>query len=91
MAGPTTTYAPRPAPGTRALLVAAVLLSACGGAGANPAARERYEADDRRCRAMADSMTAVARTRGGQVDDDAYEPARLSCMSYRGWKDGKFR
>ncbi|HYH83539.1 MAG TPA: hypothetical protein VEX86_27335 [Longimicrobium sp.] len=73
-------------------LLAVVLLAACGSApGGDPAARQRYEADDRRCRAMADSMASTARARGDEVASDEYEPVRLSCMSYRGWKDGKFR
>ena len=73
-------------------LLAVVLLTACGSApGGNPEARRRYEADDRRCRAMADSMASTARARGDEVDSDEYEPVRLSCMSYRGWKDGRFR
>jgi len=75
---------------TAALLSTAWLLMACD-VGGDPQRRAKYEADGARCQAMADSMRAVARAGGGEVDDDAFEPARISCMDYRGWKDGKFR
>lgn len=75
---------------TLALLSSVWLLLACD-VGGDPARRARYEADNARCQRMADSMLASARAQGGDVEKDAYEPARVSCMSYRGWKDGKFR
>jgi len=75
---------------TLALAASAWLLLGCGASG-DPQRRARYDADDARCRRMADSMLAGARARGGDVDADAYEPARVSCMVYRGWKDGKFQ
>jgi hypothetical protein len=75
---------------TATLLSCVWLLMACD-AGGDPQRRAKYEADGARCQQMADSMLAAARTRGGDVDKDAFEPARISCMDYRGWKDGKFR
>ena len=60
-------------------LVAAVLLSACGGGdggGGKPvdSGRARYDADKAHC----DSVSTI-------------EAAQKSCMTYRGWPDGKYR
>jgi hypothetical protein len=74
---------------TYALLSCAWLLLACG-VGGDPQRRAKYEADKASCQKMTDSMVAAARARGGDVDEDAYEPARVSCMDYRGWRNGKF-
>ncbi|HEX2079042.1 MAG TPA: hypothetical protein VHG08_15065 [Longimicrobium sp.] len=70
---------------TRSLLLAmgsAMLLAGCGGGEDAAAAkqirdadRRQYEADKARC----DSVS------GG------VEAAQKSCMTYRGWPDGKFR
>jgi hypothetical protein len=75
---------------TIALLSSVWLLLACD-VGGDPQRRAKYEADNERCKRMADSMAAAARSAGHDVDDDEYEPTRVSCMDYRGWKDGKFR
>lgn len=72
-----------------AFLSSVWLLLACD-VGGDPQRRARYEADNERCKRMADSMTASARAAGRNVDDDEFEPTRVSCMTYRGWKDGKF-
>jgi hypothetical protein len=73
-----------------ALLSSVWLLLACD-VGGDPQRRAKYEADNGRCKRMADSMAASARAAGGDVDNDEYEPTRVSCMTYRGWPDGKFR
>jgi hypothetical protein len=73
-----------------AILSTVWLLLACD-VGGDPQRRARFEADDARCERMADSMVAAARATGRNVASDEYEPARMSCMTYRGWKDGKFR
>ena len=57
----------------RWVLVAAMVLGACGKAPPDPR-REKYQADKAACEA-------------GSPD----EPARKSCMTYRGWPEGKFR
>ena len=72
------------------VLASVWLLMACD-VGGDPQRRAQYDADKARCQQMADSMVARARASGGEVDADEFEPARMSCMSYRGWKDGKFR
>lgn len=73
-----------------ALLSSVWLLLACD-VGGDPQRRAKYDADGERCKRMADSMAASARAAGRDVDDDEYEPTRISCMEYRGWKDGKLR
>lgn len=73
-----------------ALLSCVWLLLACD-VGGDPQRRAKYDADNERCTHMADSMAASARAAGRDVDDDEFEPARVSCMTYRGWQDGKFR
>jgi hypothetical protein len=73
-----------------ALLSCAWLLLACD-VGGDPQRRAKYEADKERCQRMADSMATAARAQGREVDAKEYEPSRISCMDYRGWKDGKFR
>ncbi|HET7460673.1 MAG TPA: hypothetical protein VFJ82_05480 [Longimicrobium sp.] len=73
-----------------ALLSSVWLLLACD-VGGDPQRRAKYDTDNQRCGRMADSMAAAARSAGRDVDDDEFEPSRLSCMEYRGWKDGKFR
>ena len=73
-----------------ALLSCVWLLLACD-VGGDPQRRAKYEADKERCQRMTDSMAASARAAGRDVDNDEYEPTRISCMDYRGWKDGKFR
>lgn len=65
------------------------LLLACG-AGGDPARRARYDADQARCQKMTDSMAASARASGRDVDNEEFEPARVSCMTYRGWPEGRF-
>jgi hypothetical protein len=57
----------------RWVLVAAMVVGACGDAPPDPR-REKYNADKARCEAMSTE-----------------EAARKSCMTYRGWPDGKFR
>ena len=71
---------------TRSLLLAmglAMLLGACGGGGGDAAAakgirdadRQQYEKDKARCDTVSGGI----------------EAAQKSCMTYRGWPDGKFR
>jgi hypothetical protein len=57
----------------RVVLVAALVVGACGDAPPDPR-REKYNADKARCESMSTE-----------------EAARKSCMTYRGWPDGKFR
>lgn len=70
---------------TRSLWLAvgsAMLLAACGGGEGAAAAKEirdadrrQYDADKARCDSIAGGV----------------EAAQKSCMTYRGWPDGKFR
>ena len=74
------------------LLSALSILPGCGGGGGgDPQRRARYDADDARCRRMADSMAASARAAGKDEDAGDYDGVRKSCMTYRGWVDGKFQ
>jgi hypothetical protein len=61
----------------RFTLVAALALSACGGGDAAP------KADPNRARYEADKARCESIS--------SLEPARKSCMTYRGWPDGKYR
>lgn len=66
-------------PDWRTAVLAAVLLSACGGAGEKEGGApdpdyERYLADKRHCEAVS-----------------SLEAAQKSCMTYRGWPDGRYR
>ena len=58
-----------------ALVASLVIVGGCGGSGGTP--------DPRRQKYEADKAACEA----GSPD----EPARKSCMTYRGWPNGKFR
>ena len=60
----------------RAVIVAAAMLGACGGGGGEAAT------DPNRQRYEADKKRCESIS--------SSEPARKSCMTYRGWKDGKY-
>ena len=69
---------------TRSLLLAmgsAMLLGACGGGGDTGGAKEIADADRQQYEADKAHCDGVS----------DLEAARKSCMTYRGWPDGKFR
>jgi hypothetical protein len=61
----------------RMAIVAAAVLGACGGGGGEAAP------DPNRQRYEADKKRCE--------EISSSEPAQKSCMTYRGWKDGKYR